>query len=255
MKLNLKNPIVFFDLETTGTDIVHDRIVEISYHKVYPNGREGTKTLRINPQMPIPPASTAVHGITDEDVKDCPTFKEVAREIARDIEGCDLAGYNSNRFDVPMLAEELLRADVDLDLKRRKFVDVQVIFHKMEQRTLAAAYKFYCHKELTDAHTAEADTMATYEVLQAQLDRYPELQNDVDFLAKFTTQSNNADFAGRIVYNERGEEVFNFGKYKGKKVTDVFNTDIGYYGWMMSNDFALHTKKVLTAIKLRNFNK
>ena len=255
MKLNLKNPIVFFDLETTGTDIVHDRIVEISYHKVYPNGREEGKTLRINPQMPIPPASTAVHGITDEDVKDCPTFKEVAREIARDIEGCDLAGYNSNRFDVPMLAEELLRADVDLDLKRRKFVDVQVIFHKMEQRTLAAAYKFYCHKELTDAHTAEADTMATYEVLQAQLDRYPELQNDVDFLAKFTTQSNNADFAGRIVYNERGEEVFNFGKYKGKKVTDVFNTDIGYYGWMMSNDFALHTKKVRTAIKLRNFNK
>ena len=255
MKLNLKNPIVFFDLETTGTDIVHDRIVEISYHKVYPNGREEGKTLRINPQMPIPPASTAVHGITDEDVKDCPTFKEVAREIARDIEGCDLAGYNSNRFDVPVLAEELLRADVDLDLKRRKFVDVQVIFHKMEQRTLAAAYKFYCHKELTDAHTAEADTMATYEVLQAQLDRYPELQNDVDFLAKFTTQSNNADFAGRIVYNERGEEVFNFGKYKGKKVTDVFNTDIGYYGWMMSNDFALHTKKVLTAIKLRNFNK
>ena len=255
MKLNLKNPIVFFDLETTGTDIVHDRIVEISYHKVYPNGREEGKTLRINPQMPIPPASTAVHGITDEDVKDCPTFKEVAREIARDIEGCDLAGYNSNRFDVPMLAEELLRADVDLDLKRRKFVDVQVIFHKMEQRTLAAAYKFYCHKELTEAHTAEADTLATYEVLQAQLDRYPELQNDVDFLAKFTTQSNNADFAGRIVYNERGEEVFNFGKYKGKKVTDVFNTDIGYYGWMMSNDFALHTKKVLTAIKLRNFNK
>ena len=255
MKLNLKNPIVFFDLETTGTDIVHDRIVEISYHKVYPNGREAGKTLRINPQMPIPPASTAVHGITDEDVKDCPTFKEVAREIARDIEGCDLAGYNSNRFDVPMLAEELLRADVDLDLKRRKFVDVQVIFHKMEQRTLAAAYKFYCHKELTDAHTAEADTMATYEVLQAQLDRYPELQNDVDFLAKFTTQGNNADFAGRIVYNERGEEVFNFGKYKGKKVTDVFNTDIGYYGWMMSNDFALHTKKVLTAIKLRTFNK
>ncbi len=255
MKLNLKNPIVFFDLETTGTDIVHDRIVEISYHKVYPNGREEGKTLRINPQMPIPPASTAVHGITDEDVKNCPTFKEVAKEIARDIEGCDLAGYNSNRFDVPVLAEELLRAGVDIDLKRRKFVDVQVIFHKMEQRTLAAAYKFYCHKELTDAHTAEADTLATYEVLQAQLDRYPELQNDVDFLAKFTTQSNNADFAGRIVYNERGEEVFNFGKYKGKKVTDVFNTDIGYYGWMMSNDFALHTKKVLTAIKLRNFNK
>ena len=255
MKLNLKNPIVFFDLETTGTNINSDRIVEICYLKVWPNGNESAKTLRINPGMHIPEEATAVHGIHDEDVADCPTFKEVARSIANEIEGCDLAGFNSNRFDIPLLAEEFLRAEVDIDLGRRKFVDVQVIFHKMEQRTLAAAYKFYCHKELTDAHTAEADTMATYEVLQAQLDRYPELQNDVDFLAKFTTQSNNADFAGRIVYNERGEEVFNFGKYKGKKVTDVFNTDIGYYGWMMSNDFALHTKKVLTAIKLRNFNK
>lgn len=255
MKLNLKNPLVFFDLETTGTNIVTDRIVEISYHKVYPNGREETKTMRINPQMPIPPTSTAIHGISDEDVKDCPTFKDVAKEIVRDIEGCDLAGYNSNRFDIPLLAEELLRADIDIDLMKRKFVDVQVIFHKMEQRTLSAAYKFYCHKDLTDAHTAEADTLATYEVLQAQLDRYPELQNDIDFLAKFTAQTNNVDFAGRIVYNEKGEEVFNFGKYKGKKVTDVFNTDIGYYGWMMSSDFSLHTKKVLTSIKLRNFNK
>ncbi len=255
MKLNLKNPLVFFDLETTGTNIVTDRIVEISYHKVYPNGREETKTMRINPQMPISPTSTAIHGISDEDVKDCPTFKDVAKEIVRDIEGCDLAGYNSNRFDIPLLAEELLRADIDIDLMKRKFVDVQVIFHKMEQRTLSAAYKFYCHKDLTDAHTAEADTLATYEVLQAQLDRYPELQNDIDFLAKFTAQTNNVDFAGRIVYNEKGEEVFNFGKYKGKKVTDVFNTDIGYYGWMMSSDFSLHTKKVLTSIKLRNFNK
>lgn len=255
MKLNLKNPIVFFDLETTGTNIVTDRIIEISYHKVSPNGREETKTMRINPGMPIPPASTAIHGITDEDVKDCPLFKDVAKEIVRDIEGCDLAGYNSNRFDIPLLAEELLRAEVDVDLMKRKFVDVQVIFHKMEQRTLSAAYKFYCDKDLTDAHTAEADTLATYEVLMAQLDRYPELQNDIDFLAKFTAQNDNVDFAGRIVYNEKHEEVFNFGKYKGQKVTDVFNKDIGYYGWMMSSDFSLHTKKVLTNIKLRNFNR
>lgn len=255
MKLNLKNPIIFFDLETTGINIVTDRIVEISYHKVYPNGREETKTIRINPQMPIPPTSTAIHGISDEDVANCPTFKEVAKEIARDIEGCDLAGYNSNRFDIPMLAEELLRAEVDIDLMKRKFVDVQVVFHKMEQRTLEAAYKFYCNKDLTNAHSAEADTLATYEVLQAQLDRYPDLQNDIEFLAKFTAQTNNVDFAGRIVYNEKNEEVFNFGKYKGQKVTDVFNKDIGYYGWMMGNDFSLHTKKVLTNIKLRNFNK
>ncbi|NDV46509.1 3'-5' exonuclease [Paludibacter sp. 221] len=255
MKLNLKNPIVFFDLETTGTNIVYDRIVEISYHKVSPNGREETKTLRINPQIPIAPSATEVHGITDDDVKDCPTFKDVAKEIVRDIEGCDLAGYNSNRFDIPLLAEELLRADVDIDLMKRKFVDVQVVFHKMEQRTLGAAYKFYCDKDLDNAHSAEADTLATYEVLQAQLDRYPELQNDVEFLAKFTAHTDNVDFAGRIIYNERGEEVFNFGKYKGQKVTEVFVKDMGYYGWMMNSDFSLHTKKVLTNIKLRNFNK
>lgn len=255
MKLNLKNPIVFFDLETTGTNIVTDRIVEISYHKVSLNGREETKTIRINPGIPIPAATTAIHGIKDEDVVDCPTFKEVAKEIAKDIEGCDLAGYNSNRFDIPVLAEEFLRAEVEIDLMKRKFVDVQVIFHKMEQRTLEAAYKFYCDKDLKNAHSAEADTLATYEVLQAQLDRYSELQNDVDFLSKFTAQTNNVDFAGRIIYNEKNEEVFNFGKYKGQKVTDVFNKDIGYYGWMMGSDFPLHTKKVLTNIKLRNFNK
>lgn len=255
MKLKLKRPIVFFDLETTGVDTARDRIVEISMVKVMPDGKEIVKTRRLNPQMHIPEEATAIHGISDEDVKECPTFAQIAKSLEQFISGCDFGGFNSNRFDLPVLVEEFLRAGINVDFKRRRFVDVQNIFHKMEQRTLAAAYKFYCHKELTDAHTAEADTMATYEVLQAQLDRYPELQNDVDFLAKFTTQSNNADFAGRIVYNERGEEVFNFGKYKGKKVTDVFNTDIGYYGWMMSSDFALHTKKVLTAIKLRNFNK
>lgn len=255
MKLNLKNPLVVFDLETTGTDIVTDRIVEISYLKVYPNGCEESKTILINPEMPIPETASAIHGIYDKDVVNCPTFKEVAKEIMRDIEGCDLAGFNSNRFDIPLLAEELLRADVDVDLMRRKFVDVQVIFHKMEQRTLKAAYKFYCDKELENAHSAEADVKATYEVLQAQLDRYPELKNDIEFLSKFTAHTNNVDFAGRIVYNDKGEEVFNFGKYKGQKVTDVLNKDIGYYGWIMSSDFALHTKKVLTGIKLRDFQK
>ena len=207
MKLNLKNPIVFFDLETTGTNINTDRIVEICYLKVYPNGNEEAKTLRINPEMQIPEASSAVHGIYDADVADCPTFKEVAKNIARDIEGCDLAGFNSNRFDIPVLAEEFLRAGVDIDMSKRKFVDVQVIFHKMEQRTLSAAYKFYCEKNLEDAHTAEADTRATYEVLKAQLDRYPELENDVEFLAKFTEQNRCADYAGRILYDKDGVEV------------------------------------------------
>ena len=187
MQLNLKNPLVFFDLETTGIDIVKDRIIEISYVKVFPNGKEESKTMRINPGMPIPPASTAIHGITDDDVKDCPLFKNVAKQLAAQIEGCDLAGYNSNRFDIPLLAEEFLRAGVDIDLTRRKFIDVQTIFYKMEQRTLAAAYKFYCQKSLENAHTAAADTMATYEVLKAQLDRYPELKNDVTFLSEFSS--------------------------------------------------------------------
>ena len=178
--------------------------------------------------MHIPEASSAIHGIYDADVADCPTFKSVAKEIARDIEGCDLAGYNSNRFDIPLLAEELLRAEVDIDLMKRKFVDVQVVFHKMEQRTLGAAYKFYCDKDLVGAHGAEADTLATYEVLMAQLDRYPELQNDVDFLSKYTTQNNNVDFAGRMIYNDKGEEIINFGKYKGQKVVDGLKTDMGY---------------------------
>ena len=255
MQLQLKKPLAFLDLETTGTNIVTDRIVEISYYKVYPNGREETKTIRINPEMHIPEKATAIHGITDEDVKNCPTFKEVAKEIARDLEGCDLAGYNSNKFDIPLLAEEFIRADVDIDLMKHKFIDVQVIFHKMEQRTLSAAYKFYCDKDLMNAHGAEADAKATYEILKAQLDRYSDLKNDVDFLADFTTQTKNVDFAGRIIYNENSEEIINFGKYKGQKVTDVLKKDIGYYGWIMNGDFSLHTKKILTAIKLREFNK
>ena len=254
MKLNLKNPIVFFDLETTGTSINVDRIVEICYLKVHPNGNEEAKTLRINPEMHIPEGASAVHGIYDKDVADCPTFKEVARTIANDIEGCDLAGFNSNRFDIPVLAEEFLRAGVDIDLNKRKFVDVQTIFHKMEQRTLAAAYKFYCDKSLENAHTAEADTMATYEVLKAQLDRYPELQNDINFLSQYSSYTNNVDFAGRMVYNDKGEEVINFGKYKGRLVEEVLKNDPGYYSWIMNGDFPLNTKKILTEIKLRGFN-
>ena len=254
MQLNLKNPLVFFDLETTGIDIAKDRIVEISMVKVMPNGEEIVKTRRINPGMPIPPESTAIHGITDEDVKDCPKFKEIAKSLAAQIEGCDLAGFNSNRFDIPMLAEEFLRAGVDVDLNRRKFIDVQTIFHKMEQRNLTAAYKFYCNKDLTNAHSAAADTMATYEVLKAQLDRYPELENDVNFLSKYSSFTNNVDFAGRMVYNEKGQEVINFGKYKGRLVEEVLKSDPSYYSWIMNGDFPLNTKKMLTEIRLRGFN-
>ena len=206
MKLNLKNPLVFFDLETTGTNIVSDRIVELSYLKVMPNGDEESRTRRINPEMPIPPESTAIHGISDEDVKDAPTFKSVAKSLAAQIEGCDLAGYNSNRFDIPLLAEEFLRADVDIDLMKRKFIDVQTIFHKKEQRTLSAAYKFYCQKELDNAHSAEADTKATYEVLKSQLERYDDLENDVNFLSEYSCFGSNVDFAGRVVYNEQKQE-------------------------------------------------
>jgi DNA polymerase-3 subunit epsilon len=252
MKLNLKNPVVLFDLETTGVNIASDRIVEIAYLKVYPNGNEISRKMRINPEMHIPEQASEVHHIYDEDVKDCPTFKQVAKEIAADFEGADIAGFNSNRFDVPLLAEEFLRAGVDLDMTRRKFIDVQVIFHKKEQRTLEAAMKFYCGKELEGAHSADADTRATYEVLQAQLDRYPELQNDINYLSEFSSHTNNVDFAGRIVYNEKGVEVFNFGKHKGIPVREVFQRDPSYYSWMMQGDFTLNTKQVLTRIKLES---
>jgi len=255
MQINLTNPLVFLDLETTGINISRDRIVEISILKVHPNGKEESKTRRINPEMPIPPEATAIHGITDEDVKGCPSFKAIAKSLAAFIEGCDLAGFNSNRFDIPLLAEEFLRAEVDIDLNRRKFVDVQTIFHKMEQRTLAAAYKFYCEKELEQAHSAEADTQATYEVLKAQLERYPMLQNDVKFLSEFSSFNNNVDFAGRMIYNDKREEVINFGKYKGRLVTDVLKVDPGYYSWIMDGDFALNTKKMLTEIRLRTIQR
>ena len=251
MKLNLKRPLVFFDLETTGVDTAKDRIVEISMVKVMPNGDEIVRTRLINPQMHIPEDATAVHGITDEDVKDQPTFAQIAKSLSQFIEGCDFGGFNSNRFDLPMLVEEFLRAGVDVDFKNRKFIDVQNIFHKMEQRTLVAAYKFYCDKDLTDAHSAEADTRATYEVLKAQLDRYSELQNDVAALAEFSSRGETVDYAGRIVYNDKGEEVFNFGKYKGVKVSEVFQREPSYYDWMMNGDFPLYTKKVITEIRLR----
>ncbi len=253
MDLNLKKPLVFFDLETTGTDIVNDRIVEISMLKIFPNGDQEGKTMKINPEVPINPKSIEIHGITDEDVKDSPTFAEVGKDIEKFIEGCDLAGFNSNRFDLPLLVEEFLRAGIDYDPKKQRFVDVQVIFHKMERRTLEAAYRFYCDKELTNAHSAEADTIATYEILKGQLDRYEDLENDVQKLSEFSSHNKNVDFAGRIVYDEEGNEVFNFGKYKGKPVEEVLQKDPGYYGWMIKNNFPLYTKKILTSIKLRAF--
>ncbi len=255
MKLNLKNPLTFFDLETTGVDVAVDRIVEISWLKISPAGQEKSYTQLVNPTVPIPPEVTAIHGISDEDVKDKPTFAELAQSLANDFEGCDFAGYNSNKFDIPLLAEEFLRVDVDFDMRKRKLIDVQVIFHKKEQRTLSAAYKFYCQKEHTDAHSAEADTRATFEILMAQLDHYGDLENDVDFLSVFSAQHKNADLAGRIVYNENDVEVFNFGKYKGQPVEDVLKKDPGYFGWMLKSDFPLYTKNVLTKIKLRTFGK
>lgn len=254
MQLNLNKPICFFDLETTGINITKDRIVEISILKVNPNGTEEKKTWLVNPEMPIPAVVVAVHGITNEKVANEPTFKELAKEINSWIKDADLGGFNSNRFDIPLLAEEMLRADVDFDMKNRQSVDVQTIFHKMEQRTLTAAFKFYCDKSLEDAHSAEADTMATYEVLKAQLDRYENLENDTTFLADFSSRKKLADFAGFIAYDKEGDECFSFGKHKGKKVTEILEKEPGYFGWLLSADFPLYTKKVLTAIKLRAFN-
>ena len=256
MKLQLKRPIVFFDLETTGTDVAKDRIVEISILKLHPDGKKEVKTRRVNPEMPIPVGSSEIHGIYDEDLKDEPTFAALAKSLAQFIGNSDLAGYNSNKFDVPLLMEEFLRVDVDFDLESRKLVDVQNIFHKMEQRTLVAAYKFYCGKDLVDAHSAEADIKATYEVLESQIERYEELENDVDFLADFSKRNDTADLMGRIVFNEEGVEVFNFGKHKGKPVKEVLEKEPSYYDWMMKGDFPLYTKKILTGIKLRGaFNR
>ncbi|NND52890.1 MAG: 3'-5' exonuclease [Flavobacteriaceae bacterium] len=254
MQLNLTKPLCFFDLETTGIHISKDRIVEISILKIYPDGKEDSKTWLVNPEMPIPKEVTAIHGISDADVADQPTFKELANEISQMIKDSDLGGFNSNRFDIPLLAEEMLRAEVDFDMKNRIAIDVQTIFHKMEQRTLSAAYKFYCNKNLDEAHSAEADTSATYEVLKAQLQKYDSLENDMKFLSEFSSRKKFADFAGFLIYNKEGEECFSFGKHKGKRVVDIMEQEPGYFGWLLNADFPLYTKKVLTAIKLRQFN-
>jgi DNA polymerase III subunit epsilon len=267
MELNLTRPLAFFDLETTGIKVATDRIVEISIIKVNMDGTTKIKTKRINPGMHIPAEVTAIHGITDEDVKDAPKFADVAHELDQFLENCDLAGYNSNHFDIPLLVEEFLRTDVDFDLKGRRFIDVQNIFHKMEPRNLHAAYKFYCSKDLENAHSAEADTLATLEILKAQLDRYKETQikdhkgmiiqpivNDVKALSDFSYVTKNVDLIGHIIYNNKNEEIFNFGKHKGKLVTEVFKSEPSYYDWIMKSEFPLSTKKVVTSIKLRGFN-
>ena len=254
MELKLNKPICFFDLETTGIDVAKDRIVEIAVFKVYPNGNKESKTWLVNPTIPIPPQSTAIHGISNEKVANEPTFVELASQVYNMIKDSDLAGYNSDRFDIPLLAEELLRAGVDFDMKNRVSVDVQTIFHKKEERTLSAALKFYCNQSLENAHTAEADTMATYEILKAQLDRYEDLPNDMKTLSEFTSRKKAVDFAGFIALNDKGQEIFTFGKNKNQLVEDVLEKEPGYYGWIQGADFPLYTKKVLTGIKLRKIN-
>ena len=248
MNLQLTRPIIFFDLETTGLNIITDHIVEFAYIKVYPDGKEESNVIRINPEMPIPPQSTAVHHITDADVASCPVFKQVAPQIIEIFENCDVAGYNSNHFDVPMLVEQLSQAGFDFEPHKRKYIDVQTIFHKLEQRNLSAAYRFYCNRELTDAHSANADTQATYEVLKAQLERYPQLQNNVDYLSNFSSQNNKVDLAGKIIRDEQGQERFDFGKHKDKLVEEVFEQEPSYYAWMMNGQFAADTKNVITEI-------
>ena len=254
MNLNLTKPLAFFDLETTGTNIGVDRIVEISVIKMHPDGSEEVKTFRINPEMPIPQASIDIHGITNEMVKDAPTFKQAANDIKQFLDNCDLSGYNSNRFDIPMLMEEFLRVEVEFDMKGRKLVDVQKIFHMMEQRTLSAAYKFYCQKNLEGAHSAEADATATMEILLAQVERYPQMGNTIESILKFTGEDILVDFARRFVM-EKGVEVFNFGKHKGRPVTEVLKAEPQYYDWMMRGDFPLHTKQKLTEILNRSLLK
>lgn len=253
MHLKLNKPIAFIDLETTGLNLATDRIVEICILKIFPDHSQNTKTLRLNPTIPISYQASAVHGIYDKDVQDKPTFADVAHELHRFIDNSDLAGYNSNKFDIPLLVEEFLRAGISFEIKNRKTIDVQSIFHQMERRTLSAAYKFYCSKELTDAHNAEADIKATFEILNAQLSKYKDtIQNDITFLHEFTNNNKFADLAGRIAYNEQGVEVFNFGKHAGKPVQDVFQKEPSYYDWMMKGDFPMYTKKIITDIRLRN---
>ena len=254
MELNLNKPICFFDLETTGIDVAKDRIVEISILKIFPNGNKESKTWLVNPEMTIPPQVIAVHGITNEKVANEPTFSVLAPTVYNMIKDSDLGGYNSDRFDIPLLAEELLRAGIDFDMKNRVSVDIQTIFHKKEERTLGAAYKFYCGETLENAHSAEADTMATYEILKSQYDRYDDLPQDMKSLSEYTTRKKTADFAGFIIIDKDGDEAFSFGKHKGVKVDKVLETEPGYFSWIQNAEFPLYTKKVLTAIKLRKLN-
>lgn len=248
MKLQLTRPIIFFDLETTGTNISNDRIVEISLIKVTPQGEETTRTRRVNPGMPIPAEATAIHGISDSDVASEPRFEQIARSLAAIFNGCDIAGFNSNRFDIPMLKQEFDRAGVDFDLSDCKFVDVQTIFHKREPRNLSAAYKFYCNSTLENAHSADADTRATFEILKAQLEKYPDLPTDVDTLSAYTSFNKNVDLAGRLVYNDEGKEIINFGKHKGHSAEEVLKKEPGYFGWIMQGDFTLDTKKAFERV-------
>jgi DNA polymerase-3 subunit epsilon len=267
MNLKLRNALAFFDLETTGIDVMKDRIVEISILKITPDGTKKLKTQRVNPTIPISPEATMVHGIRDEDVKDLPPFKSIAKDIAEFLKGADLAGFNILKFDLPMLVEEMLRADTDFDVSKRKVVDAQKIYHMMEPRTLGAAYKFYCGKDLINAHSAEADTIATFEVLDAQVEKYKDtkimtkkgeefvpIKNDVTALHELTASS-MIDFAGRMIYDEGGNPIFNFGKHKGKKVIEVLEKEPTYFDWMMENDFPLDTKRKLTELKLSKFKK
>ncbi|MES2568141.1 MAG: exonuclease domain-containing protein [Bacteroidota bacterium] len=263
MHLNLTKPLAFFDLETTGVNVASDRIVEISIVRVNVDNTTETLTRKVNPTIPIPEASSKFHGIYDKDIQDSPTFKELASELSKFLTNCDLAGFNSNKFDVPVLAEEFLRADVDFDLRNRKLIDVQNIFHIMEPRNLSAAYKFYCEKPLINAHSAEADTLATFEIFKAQLSKYESFEmedekgnkfipvkNDMSVLSSLTTRTRNADLAGRIVFNEKDVEVFNFGKHKDKPVREIFEKEPSYYNWIMNGDFPLYTKKIVTQIRL-----
>jgi len=254
MELKINKPIVFFDLETTGVNIATDRIVEIAVLKCFVNGTKESKSWLVNPEIEIPKAASDIHGITNEQVVNEPTFKQIASEVSAMIKGCDLAGFNSNRFDIPLLAEEMLRAGLDFDMKNRLAVDVQVIYHKKEQRTLGAGYKFYCNKDLTDAHSAGADTMATYEILLEQIKKYDDLENDMKHLSEYSSHHKRADFAGFLIFDDQGQEYFTFGKYKGRSVREVLVENPGYYAWIQNADFPRYTKKVLTQIKLSEMN-
>ncbi len=254
MKLSLKRPLCFFDLETTGVNVAKDRIVEISILKIFPNGNKESKTWLVNPEMPIPPETTAVHGITDEKVANEPTFKQLGKDVYNMIKGSDLAGFNSDRFDIPLLAEEMLRVEIDVDFKKYLTLDVQTIFHKMEKRNLSAAYKFYCGKDLDNAHSAAADTNATYEVLKSQIEKYDELENDVSKLSAFSRRSKSVDYAGLVIVDNDGDAAFNFGKHKGKKLAEVLQREPGYFSWLLDADFPRYTKKVITAIRLETMN-